>query len=532
MSNYFFLNKTQLYRAVMAFIAGALCTLGFAPFDVYPLGMLAPALFIFLWQYSTRAQASWFGFCFGMGLFGTGVHWIFYSMYLFTSMPTALSAIFTIGFICYLSLFPALTAYACKSCFPDFRPRALLFGIPAVWVFFEWVRSWFLSGFPWLLLGYTQTQSPLAHFATYFSVYGVSLLCVMAAGCLLLSVRAYLEKNYTRAFLSLLALFSLFVIGSGLSFIRWTHSISETWKIALVQGNIPQEEKWSSELLSLSLDRYDQLSKPLLGKVDLIIWPETAIPLGLQTMAPWIETLDQTAKKNRAQFIVGIPIETKDQTHFYNGIVTLGDQHSVYLKRRLVPFGEFIPFEPFLAPLMKKLNIPLSDLKSGFNPQPLQFKSYLISASICYEVAFPELIWTRNSKISALLTISNDAWFGPHSIAQSQHLEITQMRAIELQRPALLVGNSGKTAFINDQGKVYAELPTDIDSTLISTLSPKQGLTPWQVLGMDGVLSLLLIFFYLAYRDQSRYLGKSTWTLFGFIKKIYFPFKKQNKTSS
>src|SRR3990167_4424994 len=159
----------------LAFIAGTLLTLAFAPFSLYPLAVLSPALLLGLWLYVTPKQAFLRGWLYGLGLFGTGVYWVFISIHTYGNASALLAGFITAGFIALLALFPALNGYWLTRFFPALNRTKLLFAFPVIWLFLEWIRSWIFTGFPWLSLGYTQINSPLRGYAPIFSVYGLTL---------------------------------------------------------------------------------------------------------------------------------------------------------------------------------------------------------------------------------------------------------------------------------------------------------------------------------------------------------------------
>jgi apolipoprotein N-acyltransferase len=486
------MNKPQsaLLAGITAILLGITLTFAFAPYGIFPLAVLAPAGLLALWLKASPKKAFWLGYGFGAGLFGSGVYWVYTSIHVFGSVPVPLAILITVGFIAIISFYPALTGYCLNRFFPATTKEKLIFAFPAIWVFLEWMRSLLFSGFPWLLLGYSQTHSPLKGYAPLFSVYGVSLALTMSSG-LLVYAFMHKKKNLTS---SLLALLLIWLAGGLLSYIPWTIAKGKPLTVSLVQGNIPQTIKWSPEHLQVSLERYLDLTKPLLGKSNIVIWPEAAIPIPLQYAQSFINDLNEKAEASGTALILGIPIRKLDTGSYYNAVITLGKDKGVYTKRHLVPFGEYTPLYSLLANTLKFMDIPMADMTPGrVNQAPLTIAETNILPSICYEIAFPDLTRSPEKAIGLLLVITNDAWFG-NSNAEPQHLQMAAMRAIEFNKPLLFVSNDGITAIIHPDGKIAQSIPQREIAVLNGSVQPMYGITPWLKNGMDPVLFLFIIF--------------------------------------
>jgi apolipoprotein N-acyltransferase len=489
---------------VAAVALGALLTLAFAPFYLFPLAVIAPLGLMALWTQVSPKRSFWLGFLFGVGLFTSGTYWIFISIHEYGDVDNYLATIITMGFVAILSLYPAFTGYLTKRFFPLEETHHLLFALPAIWVFLEWVRSWLFTGFPWLFLGYSQTNSPLKGYAPLMSVYGVSLAVIFTSALILHACRKPKHIAITVA-----AIVTLWVGGGLLNLIAWTEPYGKPISVSLVQGNIPQSLKWDPDHIQLSFDRYSELTKPLWRKGNLIVWPEAAIPVPLGQTHDFINALDDQARKSGANIILGIPMKAPEGEGYYNGIITLGHDRSVYLKRRLVPFGEYVPFQHYVARIFDFMNVPMSNMiPGGMNQAPLTVGGVKILPSICFEITVPELMHTNDESIGVLLTITNDAWFGK-SIAQAQHLQMAMMRALELKRPALFVSNDGITAIIGPDGNIQAEAPTHEPYVLNGMVQPRAGLTPWMLFSSFILLNVMITFLYLARRPTMMQKWKS-----------------------
>ena len=492
---------------IFAFFTGALLTLAFAPFSLFPLAIFSPALLLWLWLPLTPKQAFRRGWLYGLGFFGTGVYWVFISIHTFGNAPIFLAALITAGFIALLAVFPALTGYCLNRFFPLKTGRKMICAFPALWVFFEWARSWFASGFPWLLLGDSQLHSPLKGFAPVYGVHGVSLVVLMCSGILVHALYNTQRGKYKRVYESLLIFILLWIIGGGLTYIVWTHPYGKPIKVSLIQGNIPQAIKWSPDQLQPTLDRYLALTRAHWDS-SIIIWPEDAIPLPLQDAIDFVLPLGNEAKQHHVSLITGIPIKKENTDSYFNAVIVIGESTAAYIKHHLVPFGEYTPLPRLFRPVMNLFDIPMSNLvpSEGW-PKPLVVNGIKIATFICYEIAYPGLVVSQDNDISMLLTVNNDAWFG-HSIASAQHLAIAQMRALEMGRPLLFVSNTGMTAIIKPNGVIQSAAPADKTLVLTDIVQPMQGRTLWQKRPMDPILIMLFLFIISTIRYQRRRLKK------------------------
>ncbi len=501
---------TLLPDALAAIVLGIALTFAFAPYDIFPLAILVMMGLLALWVKNAPSPkcAFWLGYLFGLGLFGAGVYWVFISIHVVADVPAFLAALITVGMIAFLALYPATVGYLLNRYFPANNTANIVLVFPAIWTLSEWVRDFLFSGFPWLFLGYSQTNSPLKGYAPIFSVYGVSFVVALSAAVILNAILKFKQKEYKSVYKNLFTLVCLWIAGGLLSLIPWTVPKGKPISVALVQGNVAQAIKWSPEHLQLSLERYTDLTNPLWGKYQLIIWPEAAIPVTLQSAESYINAMDAKASSSKSILMLGIPIEaTEFPGHYYNAIVTLGANKNVYLKRRLVPFGEYTPFSNYIANAFNFMNLPMSDMIPGNAFQaPLVVDNTKVLPSICYEIGFPELSRTQDSSIGFLLTVTNDAWFG-ESNAQAQHLQMAQMRAQELARPLLFVSNDGITAIIGPDGRVVSSLPPRKVTVLTGTVQPMVGTTPWMFNGSDPILFIIIFSVVLAIRLNKRKPG-------------------------
>jgi len=487
----------------LALFAGAILTLAFAPFFIFPLAILSPALLLGLWLYVTPKQAFLRGWLFGLGFFGTGVYWVFISIHTYGNASVLLAGFITCVFIAFLALFPAIAGYLLNRYFPYPKESKIIFAFSALWLLLEWIRSWIFTGFPWLLLGDSQIYSPLKGYAPVLGVYGVSFAVLLSSGLLVNSIIKAYKHNYKNMTINLFLIGTIWVIGGGLSFLQWTKPQGSPIQVSLVQGNIDQELKWSFDHLALTLNLYRTLTQENWGS-KLIIWPENAIPLSLQNAMDFVDNISKEAKDNNATLITGIPIQNGNENNYFNAVIAIGNDYNFYLKQKLVPFGEYTPFANYLTKIMDHFKIPMSSMvPSNQETKPLFAQGLEIATFICYEIAFPELVRAQSDRVGILLTVSNDAWFG-HSIASAQHMAMAQMRAIELRKPALFVSNTGITSIIRPDGTIQSAIPPFKTAVLTDKVQAMSGKTLWQQRGMDPLLLSMITFLIISLKSQRK----------------------------
>lgn len=482
-------------------VAGALMPLAFAPFDIFFIAFLCPALLILACSKCSPNRALGRAYSFALGMFGTGVYWLYISINMFGGTTLVLAILATALLVSFLALYPALAAYAARRWFSANDSVFVLIAFPALWVLAEWVRSWFLSGFPWLNLGYSQLDSPLAGFGPLLGVYGMSWCCLLLAGLLVLFYRNRGSKRLAM----LLALALLMIVGTSLRGVDWTRQLDESVTAALIQSAIPQEKKWLPEMRQPSLEQYMALSAPHWND-DLVIWPETAIPAYPESVAGFVDKLAALTRSHDTVFFSGIPSSDDDSPAYYNSVMMLADgEISWYHKRHLVPFGEYLPLRSLLGGLFDFLKIPMSNFSAGAQARPLLTTAkFAAGMSICYEDTFGEEVIEALPEAGLLINVSNDAWFGD-SLAPHQHLQMARLRALENGRYMLRATNTGISAIIDEKGRIRQRSTQFEPAVLAGRIPLFSGSTPYAGWGNYPVVLLalgLLLFF--------RYRAKTT----------------------
>jgi apolipoprotein N-acyltransferase len=481
--------KSIKLTCLYSFIAGALLVLGFSPFNLWIMGFVSAALFLNLYHNRSAKHASLIGFCFGLGLFGCGASWIFVSIDTYGNTNAFVATLITGLFIVILALFPALQAGLAKRFFKvPFCIEALVV-FPSLWTAAELIRGSLFTGFPWLLLGYTQTFTFLSGYAKCFSVFGLSWIVAFLSGLILLLIHLMQQKKLATALVTALMIMLTLIGGAILHHQKFVKAVpGPELKVALVQGDIPQIIKWSPQALQQITLIYSKLTGPVLN-TPLIVWPENAIPDFPENIMPFINAIDNTTASLKSAIVFGLPIDNPVNHQYYNGALALGDADGMYLKQHLVPFGEYVPLG--LQSFYNFMNIPMSNFTAGPSSViPMQIHGLPVSIFICYESAYPmELREAAHSDY--IITLSDDSWFG-HSLGPYQHQQIDAMRAIETGRPILRATNSGVTSMIDSQGHILVAAPLFIPTVLMGAITPVTGMTPWLEWGIWPVIIFIV----------------------------------------
>jgi len=274
----------------------------------------------------------------------------------------------------------------------------------------------------------------------------------------------------------------------------------------MVQGNVDQSVKWDADEADRIIRTYVELSEPLWG-VDLVIWPEAAVTRFEHELSQLLGELDNRGAASGTALVLGLPYAERlpdGSVAYYNAVRVVGAGEGRYLKRRLVPFGEYVPLEGLLRGLIAFFDLPMSGFSRGPAEQPLlAFDGHRAVMAICYEVVYPELVRAQAMDADVLMTVSNDTWFGA-SAGPLQHLEMAQMRALENGRWMLRATNNGVTAIIDAEGRVRARLPQFEAGVLRGQWQAMAGSTPYARLGYLPVLVCGLLLGGLAWLARRR----------------------------
>ena len=451
-----------------AFSAGAIYPLAFAPFEWWMIALVSAALLYgVIKSAATSRRAFLWAWLFGLGKYAVGTSWIYVSIHVHgqATIPLALSlvAIFVAG----MAIFSGVYGW-CWFQVRTGRPLIDVMSFVSIWALGEWLLTWVLTGFPWLFVGYALLDTLLASFAPIGGVLVVGIAGLLSA---LLILEAWNRP-------------ALLLVAAGPWLIAWVIadqnwvSPTKQFSVALVQGNVAQETKWLPESAQPILDRYERLSDNAWEK-DLVIWPEAAITVPYSRALTY---LGRMANKTEGALILGIPLEEIGPDDGYvhrNAAVVVGDGSGQYIKRKLVPFGEFVPLENVLRGVITFFDLPMSTAREGPKRQALAVATGLkVAIAICYEVVYSRMVAIDAANADLIVNISNDTWFG-RSIGPMQHLQIARMRALENGRYLLRGTNNGVTAIIEPNGNVVSQLPQFEQGVLLGEVTAMEGQTPY-----------------------------------------------------
>lgn len=481
-------------NAIALLVGGALQTLTFSPFGWWWLGPLSIALILLAALPLATNRLFRAGWLVGFGLFGSGASWVYISISEYGNTSIPVSILLTVVFVAGLALFHGLAFWAWGKLAKRSAVRRLIL-FPAVWLLGDWVRGWLLTGFPWLYLGTAQVDGPLAGFAPLVGVHGITLW-ILFTGVALYSVYWLArQRRVTPAIAVIAAALAPWLAGPALKQAAWTSLAEEPLSVATMQGNVPQLIKWDPEYLKDQIVTYLNLTEQD-WQQDLILWPETAIPLPQDQAGAIIEHIEERLAPG-STLITGIPwygfSDRIEDFTFHNSIMALGNGGGMYHKQKLVPFGEYVPLQQWLRGLIGFFDLPMSEFSRGpAQQEPLTAGSTRIMPYICYEVAYPDFVATNAHKAGLLITISNDGWFGD-SIGPLQHLQIARMRALETGRYMIRGTNNGATAIINDKGEITDTIAQFTRDTLRGKVWVAEGSTPYMQSGSWPTLTLAAI---------------------------------------
>ena len=502
-------------RFLIALALGALHAAAFIDDAAWPIAIAALAGIATLAARAARDTTSWraafagarAGLAFGLGWLLTGISWIYISLHTYGEMPAPLAAMGTFLLAAYLALYPALACAAFALLRRRFAPQAAasssasIAAFSALWALSEIGRGFVFTGFPWLASGYAQVGGPLAGYAPWLGVYGVSFAAALVAATLTAAAGGMGRGEHPRAWVALLLIVGVPLAGVRLARIEWSKPFGAPISVRLLQGNIAQDVKFVAARFDETAELYLKLIEA--RRADLIVLPETAFPKFLSDLPDRVtERLVRAAHTAHAAIAFGVPIAEGGERYF-NSVIAIVPAASPdppfsaagrestqrYDKSHLVPFGEFIPFGfRWFVNLMK---MPLGDFTRGASDQkPMLLAGNKVAFNICYEDLFGEEIIRQAGEANILINVSNVAWFG-HSMALPQHLAISRMRAIETARPMLRATNTGMTAAIDPHGRVTSQLAPFTSGALDTSVQGMQGATPYIRFGNAPILVLI-----------------------------------------
>ena len=459
----------------IALLAGVTHAFSFAPFEAWWLQIVALAVLAYLAARAGPGRAALLGWVFATSWLVSGLWWLYISMHDFGGMPPWLAALAVLALSTLLALYYA-AALALWAHLRTGRPMrdALLWA--ACWLLAELARASFFTGFPWIASGYAHAVGPLAAWAPWVGVYGLSAFAAFLAYALAALARPTARSTSLALGLSVLAVLAV-PLTLPSTFTQPTGELS----VSLLQPNVPQDLKFDPARIDSNLAALRRQIEAARGA--LVVTPESVVPFTRAELGAgaWDSLLQPFAKPGRG-LLIGIFVGNADEG-FVNSVVGVSAAASGaeyrYGKRHLLPFGEFVPtgFHWFVA----MLNIPLGDQERGTSNASFAVGGQRLRPLICYEDLFGEDIVASvvgAEPATMFVNVSNLAWFG-RLLVQDQHLQFSQMRALEFERAVIRSTNTGATAVVDHHGRVTARLPAWSEATLDAVVQGRSGETPY-----------------------------------------------------
>ena len=480
----------MLRTYVIAVFLGLLFSLGFAPNDAWFISIFSITCLHFLIQGTNKKELFWIGYSFGLGLWSLGISWMFVSIYFYGNIGFILSIFLTLIFIGILSIYFGVTLFLYYYLRSSSR-ISVIFSLPIAWIIIEYLRSILFTGFPWLISGTMLADTILDGWTPIIGAQGNSFLLLVLSSLFFLFISEF--KKYKTALLSGTFIFLLLFSSFSLKNIEWT-SLERSLNASIVQTNLELDEKWSTKGVADTKNMM-QVALDNAKEGEIIVFPETALIFSENEIKDWLDYIKLKAELKEVTLITGI-VEREESFKVRNRILGLGMANSHYDKVKLVPFGEFIPFEAQTGKLFDILGLRLTNTIPGEQINTINAGNIRISASICYEIAFSDLIRKTALESNLLVTISNDTWFGS-SYGPIQHLEIAQNRALEHKKTLLRSTNSGISAFISRNGEIIEKQGYFEDKLLKKEINLYAGETFYAKYGnlpLFIILSVIFIF--------------------------------------
>ena len=475
---------------LLAAAVGAAHTIAYVNTALWWVQLASVAVLVTRLQALAPRRAAAVGLVFGTAWLAAGTWWLFVSMHRYGGLPAWMAVAAVAALSAFLSLYLA-AACAAWSRWRSGRPGADALLFAALWLLAELARGVIFTGFPWVASAYAHVDGPLAWLAPWVGAFGIGAVAAgLAAWAVLGALAPAGQRGLPPGRRRWLAPAGGAVVLLGLGLTPQAEFSTATGRlnVALLQGNVPQDEKFSSGHQEAAISWHvEQLLAARGPDADLVIAPETALVLLPEQMPPgfWA-SLQGAFSRGRTHALVGVPLGN-EQVGYTNSAAGLapgrpaGAPDYRYDKHHLVPFGEFIPtgFRWFTA----MMNIPLGDFSRGPLAAPsMPVGGERVAPNICYEDLFGEELAARftdpATAPTVMANISNIGWFG-ETIAVAQHLQISRLRTLELQRPMLRATNTGATVVIDHRGRVTASLAPFTRGVLKAPVEGRQGLTPF-----------------------------------------------------
>lgn len=486
---------------LLAIFSGILIALSFPNPNISFLAWISLIPLLIALEESTPKTAFRLGMTCGITGYALILYWLNIVFTKYGHIPWSVSIPIYLMLVIWLALFYGASTWIAR--LGESAGIKSAFTLPIAWVAFDFIRSFLFSGFSWAMLGHSQFRTlPLIQIADLAGVYGITLLIVLSNIVIYRAVRAVSGTTIPYPVKSALLLLLLLILTLyyGFSCLNESQIVTgKPFKVALIQGNIPQDVKWSPEFRELTVDSYDRLSREaaIKGGVDLIVWPESAVPFFFQDEPLQAERLRVLARDLNAYLLFGSPAhELRNGKNTYlNSAFMLspkGETIGRADKLHLVPLGEYIPFGNLLT-FINKLVVGIGDFAPGEQAIVLDAGGIKLGVQVCYEIIFPELARRYvNAGARVLVAITNDAWFG-RSSAPYQHLAIATFRAVETRTPLIRAANTGVTAIVDKNGHISTMTGLFVEAYRTGEVQPGSGQSLYLKIGDSAAWLCVLL---------------------------------------
>lgn len=466
----------------LAVVSGVLIALSFPNAGLSFLAWVALIPLLIALEGTSARTAFRIGFTCGLSAYVIILYWINIVVIQYGHMPWAVSVTVFLMLVAWLAMFYGLTTLVAR--LGEQVGIKTAFSLPVAWVAFDFIRSFLLSGFPWAMMGHSQYRTlPLIQIADITGVYGITLLIVLANVVLYRVLRAVSGAAVPYPFKSALLLICALIATLFYGFNRLNQpevTSAKSLRVAMIQGNIPQDVKWSPAFRDRTIAIYDRLTREAAkGGVDLVVWPESAVPFFFQDEPLQAERIRALARELKTYLLIGSPaheLRNGKNTFLNSAFVIAPNGETVGRgdKIHLVPLGEYVPMGRFF-PFISKIVVGIGDFSPGEYASPLNVGQTQAGLLVCYEGIFPELAraYVRNGA-RILVNITNDAWFG-RSSAPYQHLSITVFRAVETRTPLVRAANTGITAIVDQNGHIRTMTGLFVEGFITGEIKPGTG---------------------------------------------------------
>ena len=484
----------------ICFLLGGLYTLSFSPYNIVFLSFLSVIFFLILLDLEFMKDSILKSLSFSTGYFLIGTYWLKNVINNFSDVSSLLSIAMVLIFILYLSLFIIIPII-----FVTFINQRLIINknylliILAILItLFEVVRAHLFTGFSWFNFGQAAINTPLDYFFPVFGVHGLTFIIFMMA-IIFINIIKSSNRNFFASLVFMFVVIYVIIFNK-----NWTSLTNKEISISIIQPNLHNKISYSNEDI---LNRMNILRKMTVSQtnknVDIILWPEAPLPIVYNK-------LENTFYKNiisdipkHTSLVTGIFYQSEEI--IYNSIINASNNISIYHKKHLVPFGEFLPFRESLAFLYKSIGIKMYDIKSGDNVSSINIKNFVAHSLICYESIFSKGSLIKNEKSDFIINVSNDGWFG-ESLAPYQHLDALIMRSLENQRYSIRSTNTGISAVISPFGEIEEYIQFNEKGVISKKIFARNGHTPISKHGY----SILYLFIFAIFLYSTLYFNIKT----------------------